>query len=69
MIAVNQDPLGIPGTLVYSSAGNLNQIWTRPLIHSSYAAVLFNRDESAAQITLTWQMLNEVGREEEDERS
>lgn len=62
---MNQDPLGIPGKLVYSSPGNMLQIWTRPLaladdLSYAFAAVLFNREEDSNEITLTWQMLNEV---------
>ncbi len=60
VIAIDQDPLGIPGELVYSSLVPLNmqQIWTRSLYGGAYAAVLFNRDDTeAVNVVLLWSML------------
>ncbi|MCW3081132.1 NPCBM/NEW2 domain-containing protein [Segetibacter sp.] len=40
VVAVNQDPLGKPGRLVYDQNGV--QVWLKPLEDGSYAAGLFN---------------------------
>jgi len=48
VIAIDQDPAGIQGTLL-SSAGN-GQVWVKPLIDGSRAIALLNRGSSAIRI-------------------
>jgi Alpha galactosidase A/Alpha galactosidase C-terminal beta sandwich domain len=48
VIAIDQDPGGVQGTLV-SSAGN-GQVWVKPLIDGSRAIALLNRGSSATRI-------------------
>ena len=57
VIAVDQDPAGKQGTRV-RAAGGL-EVWAKPLKQKEAVAVaLFNRSESAADISATW---SEVG--------
>jgi alpha-galactosidase len=51
VIAVDQDPAGIQGTLV-SASGN-GEVWKKPLINGSYAVALVNRGSSAITISTT----------------
>jgi alpha-galactosidase len=51
VIAVDQDPAGVQGTLV-SSSGN-GEAWIKPLIKGSYAVALLNRGSTATQISTT----------------
>jgi alpha-galactosidase len=48
VIAIDQDPGGVQGTLL-SSAGN-GQVWVKPLIDGSRAVALLNRGSSATRI-------------------
>jgi alpha-galactosidase len=48
VIAVDQDPAGVQGTLL-SSAGN-GEVWVKPLIDGSRAVALLNRGSSAVTI-------------------
>eukprot|EP01133_Synstelium_polycarpum_P005623 gene5623-6486_t len=54
VIAINQDPMGKSGQLVRSINSGLQQIWARPLADGSIAVVLFNADDSPADIVLQW---------------
>ncbi|KAK5574590.1 hypothetical protein RB653_009843 [Dictyostelium firmibasis] len=54
VIAVNQDPLGVQGSLVKSFNGGLQQIWAKPMLDGSRAVVLFNTDTNPASIQLNW---------------
>ncbi len=56
VIAVDQDPLGKQGVKVRDD-GDL-EVWVKQLADGSRAVVLFNRSESAANMTVTW---NEMG--------
>jgi alpha-galactosidase len=56
VIAVDQDPNGIQGQRVRSSGGL--EVWFKPLSDGSRAVVLFNRNTSAASITVNW---SEIG--------
>jgi alpha-galactosidase len=51
VIAVDQDPAGIQGTLV-SASGN-GEVWKKPLINGNYAVALLNRSSSAITISTT----------------
>jgi alpha-galactosidase len=54
VIAVDQDPLGIQGTLVASPGTNL-QVWAKKLAGTNTVAVaLLNRGSSTASITAEW---------------
>jgi alpha-galactosidase len=53
VIAVDQDPLGMQGTLVASNPPEL-QVWTKPLADGSKAVVLLNRSALAASMTVRW---------------
>eukprot|EP01121_Diplochlamys_sp_Union-15-3_P016669 TRINITY_DN5722_c0_g1_i1.p1 TRINITY_DN5722_c0_g1~~TRINITY_DN5722_c0_g1_i1.p1 ORF type:complete len:413 (-),score=61.27 TRINITY_DN5722_c0_g1_i1:23-1261(-) len=54
VIAVNQDPLGIQGRLVYADSTNTLQIFTKPLQDGSIAALLFNRGSTQTSTRLDW---------------
>ncbi len=56
MIAVNQDPLGKQGSKVRDDGDQ--EVWVKQLNDGSRAVVLFNRSESAVQISVNW---NEIG--------
>jgi alpha-galactosidase len=49
VIAIDQDPAGVQGTLVSASANG--EVWKKPLINDSWAVALLNR--SSAAITLS----------------
>jgi alpha-galactosidase len=49
VIAVDQDPGGVQGTLV-SASGN-GEVWVKPLIRDSYAVALLNRGATAIQVS------------------
>jgi hypothetical protein len=49
VIAIDQDPAGVQGTLV-SSAGN-GEVWVKPLVGGARAVALLNRGSSAIKIT------------------
>jgi alpha-galactosidase len=51
VVAVDQDPAGIQGTLV-SALGN-GEVWKKPLINGNYAVALLNRGSSAITISTT----------------
>jgi alpha-galactosidase len=55
VIAVDQDPLGKQGRRVQRE-GEL-EIWVRPLQGGEFAAVLFNRSKTPAQMKLSWERL------------
>jgi len=52
VIAIDQDPLGKQAKRV-SKKGDL-EVWARPLAGGAYAAGLFNRGESAANVAAQW---------------
>jgi alpha-galactosidase len=52
MIAIDQDPLGKPASLV--SKQNGLEVWARDLSDGSKAIGLFNRTEADAQVTAKW---------------
>jgi alpha-galactosidase len=62
VIAVDQDPLGQPGTLVLQEQPGL-QVWARPLEgnHSPQAVLLFNRNAQAAKMQVQWEDLGIYG--------
>lgn len=43
-IAVNQDPLGVPGRRVRATREGRGETWAKPLSDGAFAAVLWNRD-------------------------
>jgi alpha-galactosidase len=49
VIAIDQDPAGVQGTLL-STSGN-GQVWVKPLVDGSRAVALLNRGSSATTIT------------------
>lgn len=52
VIAVDQDPLGIPAHEVKS--GRTSRIWARPLWDGTQAVALFNRDQKKMTLTPRW---------------
>eukprot|EP00898_Chlorokybus_atmophyticus_P003496 jgi/Chlat1/4147/Chrsp27S04258 len=52
MIAVNQDPLGIPAQKVWED--RTRQIWRRPLVNNSYAFLLLNTGDTPTSIPVVW---------------
>lgn len=58
VIAVDQDPLGQPGTLVTQLSPGL-QVWARPLAGkgSPQAVLLFNRTSQQAEMRIRWEDL------------
>lgn len=53
VIAVDQDPLGVQGTLIASNPPEL-QVWVKPLADGSKAVALLNRSALAASMTVSW---------------
>jgi alpha-galactosidase len=53
VIAVDQDSLGIQGTIVQASPSEL-QVWVKPLADGSRAVLLFNRAPVSSTITADW---------------
>jgi len=62
VIAIDQDPLGQPGTLVAEDEPG-HQVWARPLAgkDSAQAVLLFNRTESRAKVRIRWEDLGIYG--------
>jgi len=52
VIALSQDTLGVQGHMV--SASGSAQIWAGPLASGDVGVILFNRGDSAQNITVTW---------------
>jgi alpha-galactosidase len=52
VIAVDQDPLGVPGRKV--SDDGAREVWMRPLADGSRAVILFNRGTEAAKVAVAW---------------
>ena len=52
-IAVNQDPLGVPGQLVQNIEGS-SQVWTGELSGGRYAVVLVNLNHTDTVLELEW---------------
>jgi alpha-galactosidase len=53
VIAVDQDSLGVQGTIVQASPSEL-QVWVKPLADGSRAVLLFNRAPVSSTITTDW---------------
>jgi alpha-galactosidase len=53
VIAVDQDSLGVQGTLVQEDPPE-HQVWVKPLRDGSRAVVLLNRSPTPDSITATW---------------
>jgi alpha-galactosidase len=51
VIAVDQDPAGIQGTLLSTSSAGEGQVWVKPLADGSRAVALLNRGSGATFIT------------------
>jgi alpha-galactosidase len=51
VIAVDQDPAGIQGTLVQGSSTGNGEVWEKPLIDDAYAVALLNRGSTSMQIS------------------
>lgn len=45
-IAVNQDPLAVPGERVRYTREGRGEVWAKPLVGKSFAAVLWNRNNT-----------------------
>ena len=52
IIAIDQDPLGIQGTMVKNYGDQ--QVWAKPLENGMKAVALLNRGASSADITVNW---------------
>jgi alpha-galactosidase len=55
VIAINQDPLGSQARRVQKNDDR--EVWVKPLQDGSRAVVLFNRRQSSAEITASWEDL------------
>jgi alpha-galactosidase len=55
VIAVDQDPAGVQGTLLSTSSSGNGQVWVKPLSDGSRAVALLNRGSSATFITTSAQ--------------
>jgi len=53
VIAIDQDPAGVQGTLVPNSTIGNSQVWEKPLSDGSFAVALLNRGQGAVQISTT----------------
>ena len=53
VIAIDQDPAGVQGTLVPNSTIGNSQVWIKPLSDGSFAVALLNRGQGAVQISTT----------------
>ena len=53
VIAIDQDPAGVQGTLVGNSTIGNSQVWIKPLSDGSFAVALLNRGQGAVQISTT----------------
>jgi alpha-galactosidase len=53
VIAIDQDPAGVQGTLVPNSTIGNSQVWIKPLSDGSFAVALLNRAQGAVQISTT----------------
>jgi alpha-galactosidase len=59
VIAVNQDPLGVPGWRVEKM--DQIEVWKRPLKNGDTAVVFVNLDEEPRNIDVSWAQLNVRG--------
>ena len=59
VIAINQDPLGVPGWRVRKL--DKIEVWKRPLKNGDIAVVFVNLDAKARDIDVTWAQLNISG--------
>jgi len=59
VIAVNQDPLGVPGWRIKKM--DQVEVWKRPLTGGDIAVVFVNLDEKPRDIDVTWAQLNVRG--------
>ena len=53
VIAIDQDPAGVQGTLVPNSSIGNGQVWIKPLSDGSFAVALLNRGQPTLQISTT----------------
>lgn len=60
IIAVNQDPLGIPATRLYASSDNHTEIWGCPVV-DGYAALLWNKDSTTKTVTANFSLFKLSG--------
>jgi alpha-galactosidase len=60
VIAIDQDSLGVQGTLVAERAPEL-QVWVKPLKDGSRAVVLFNRSALQTVLAVSWWRLRLAG--------
>jgi alpha-galactosidase len=56
VIAINQDPAGLPGNIV-DDTGAGQQVWMKPLADGSRAVALLNRSDAPAAITMHWEKI------------
>lgn len=61
VIAINQDPLGLPGKRV--SQNQTAEVWAKPLKDGSLAVGLFNRGDSEAVVSAEWGELGLQGKQ------
>ncbi len=55
VIAVDQDPLGVPASRVAKNGDT--EVWARPLQGGGRAVVLLNRGTTAREVAVTWEQL------------
>ena len=61
VIAVDQDSLGVQGTLIWQQGGAL-QVWMKPLADGSRAVALLNRSAAPAEVGVTLKRLGLLAR-------
>lgn len=61
VLDVDQDPLGRPGRRVLQE--DELEVWAKPMEDHTIAVGLFNRGESASQVTATWAVLGLQGKQ------
>lgn len=58
VVAVDQDPTGIEGTLIHKNGDS--EVWARKLSDGSHAVVFFNRDSKSRKIRVSWSDLSQA---------
>ena len=59
VIAINQDPLGVPGWRIKKM--DMIEVWKRPLKNGDIAVAFVNLDDKPRAIDVTWAQLNVRG--------
>jgi alpha-galactosidase len=57
VIAIDQDPLGIPAKRITADSNNSGEIWARPLVDHSTAVAFINPSTKPESVNVTWKQL------------